>query len=61
VDWRDSPKEDKQKFTKMCEVRMKKKINELFNKVFFLIRFYLQHSKKKQKQVEMNVFFLLLL
>ncbi len=20
VDWRDSPKEDKQKFTKMCEV-----------------------------------------
>ncbi len=23
VDWRDSPKEDKQKFTKMCEVRIK--------------------------------------
>ncbi len=22
VDWRDSPKEDKQKFTKMCEVRI---------------------------------------
>jgi len=26
VDWRDSPKEDKQKFTKMCEVRIKEKL-----------------------------------
>jgi hypothetical protein len=24
VDWRDSPKEDKPKFTKMCEVSRKK-------------------------------------
>ncbi len=25
VDWRDSPKEDKQKFTKLCEVSLKRK------------------------------------
>jgi hypothetical protein len=60
VDWRDSPKEDKQKFTKMCEVRRKKKL--MIDRMnWFLIRFYLQLLKKKQKLLVVNVFFLLLL
>ncbi len=39
VDWRDSPKEDKQKFTKMCEVSiieyLKSEFIKSFNQVLF--------------------------
>ena len=34
VDWRDSPKEDKQKFTKMCEVSIIKDLKSYLIKSF---------------------------
>jgi hypothetical protein len=34
VDWRDSPKEDKQKFTKMCEVSIIEYLKSEFIKSF---------------------------
>ena len=47
VDWRDSPKEDKQKFTRMCEVRMVLRNSEIFK--FYAQILYEMFEKEAEK------------
>ena len=60
VDWRDSPKEDKQKFTRMCEVSRKIfLLSILLEKKSNHHRYYTKCLRKKRKHRTMNDFSLL--